>query len=78
MQYLIYGFALFVWFVLNILDILQDRFEAWADREPPNRENLPRRISAFEVNSVFQAPNEIGKLQEAVMLCTGGGVAPGE
>jgi len=70
-----YGFAFFVCLVLNFLEILQDKFEAWDDREPQNRENLPVRISAFfEVNSVFQAPNEITNLQEAMILRVGGGV----
>lgn len=39
--------------VLHCVEILQDGFEAGVDREPPNRENLPVRVSAFEVSSVF-------------------------
>lgn len=35
--------------VLHCVEILQDGFEAGVDREPPNRENLPVRVSAFEV-----------------------------
>lgn len=46
-----YGFVFFVRLVLIFfLEILQDRFEAWIDREPQNSENLPMRISTFEVN----------------------------
>lgn len=57
MQYLMYEFAFFVSLVLHSVEILQDGFEAWVDREPPNRENLPVRTSAFEASSGFQAPD---------------------
>lgn len=65
-------------FVFKYLEIVHYRFEAWVDWEPQNGENLPLRISVFKVNSVFQAPNQMEKLQEVKIFCIGGvGGGPG-